>query len=209
MPRKSWSENNFVLITGDPNIFLIGSSNAVGILKTDLVKSKVVDLTEGGMSVIINSKKSLLRIVPKPTPDKRIILVVGSNGFEINDYALFKEHYVNCLKELFHVGYHNHQVLVVLPLIRGGNTVSYDEQLKIMRELKAGFKFLKVATVCWIDLLSERLQNSLNVYGKRDMKLKRYIHYSEEVRMALSNFVEKLVREGFDKSRQDLLGKRN
>ena len=168
----------------------------------------MVDLTEGGMSVIITSKKSLLKVVPKSTPDKRIILVVGSNGFEINDYASFKEHYVNCLKELFKVGYRNHQVLVVLPLIRGGNTVLYNEQLKIMRELKAGFKFLRVATVCWIDLLSEELQKSLKVYGKRDMKLKRFIHYSEEVRTALSNFVEEIVREGFDKSRQDLLEKR-
>ena len=98
---------------------------------------------------MINAKKPLLNVVPKPTPDKRIILVVGSNGFETNEYDLFKEHYVNCLKELFKVGYFNHQILAVLPLIRGGDTKLYDKQLKIMRELNAGLKFLKVATICW------------------------------------------------------------
>jgi len=74
-----------------------------------------------------------------------------------------------------------------------------------MKELKIGLKFLKVASVCWDDLLPKGFNRKRNLFGKRDMQLKRFVHYSEKVKNVLADFIEKVVSTGFDEFRLRIL----
>ena len=194
-----------VSIAGNENIYLIGSSNAIGVVKSNYEKGNVVDKSKRGLSVVTNSSMSYLNFVPKHSSRIRLILVIGSNEFNNNEYSLFKTKYVESLCELFKSGYHNHQILVVLPMVRGSDVSLHSTQLRKMRELKIGLKFLKVASVCWDDLLPKGFNRKRSLFGKRDMQLKKFVHYSEKVKNVLADFIEKVVSTGFDEFRLRLL----
>ena len=194
-----------VSIAGNENIYLIGSSNAIGVVKSDYEKGNVVDRSKRGLSVAMNSSTSYLNFVPEHSDRIRLILVIGSNEFNNDEYSLFKTQYVESLCELFKLGYYNHQILVVLPMTRGSDASLYSIQLRKMRELKIGLKFLKIASVCWDDLLPIGFNRKRSLFGKRDTQLKRFVHYSGKVKNVLADFIENVVSTGFDESRLKML----
>ena len=194
-----------ISLTGKEEIFLIGSSNAIGLLKMASATGKVVDLAIRGLSAVPKATSSYLNIVPNHSSEARVIIVVGSNGHEVDNYEKFAKNYVKSLCELFQKGYKNHQVLAVLPMVRGEDHSLYEPQLKRMRELKIQLKFLGVASVCWDDILPEGFDREAKTFGKKDLKAKRFVHYSEDAKLALARFVEALVALGFDKTIKEIL----
>ena len=174
-------------------------------METASAKREVIDLAIRGLSVIPNNTSSYLNIAPRHSAETRIILVIGSNGHKTDDYSLFEENYVKSLCNLFRKGYLNSQVLAVLPMIRGGDPSLYQPQLERMRELKTGLKFLGVASVCWDELLPVDFDRETGIFGKRDLRERRFVHYSEKAKKALSRFIESLVQRGFDETRRKLL----
>ena len=166
---------------------------------------KVVDLAIRGLSAVPKATSSYLNFVPNHSSEARIILVVGSNGHEVDDYEKFAENYVKSLCELFKKGYTNHQVLAVLPMVRGGDHSLYGPQLKRMRELKTQLSFLGVASVCWDNLLPKGFEREAKTFGKKDLRERRFVHYSEDAKLALSRFIKTLVVRGFDETRKEVL----
>ena len=190
---------------GNKNIYLVGSSNAIGIAKEAYVNGHVTDITRRGLSVIMNSSTCYVKTLPKSSKEIRIILVIGSNGHKDDEYSLFRENYVESLCELFKLGFRNHQIFAILPMTRGKDTSLYSDQLRKMQELKIGLKFLKVAAVCWDDLLPEGFNRQRRLFGKKDVKMKNFVHYSGEAKRALANYLEIIVENGFDRQRELVL----
>ena len=184
---------------------MIGSSNAIGITKKSYVHGHVTDITRRGLSVIMKSSTCYVNNVPKSSKEIRIVLVIGSNGHKDDEYSLFRENYIESLCELFKMGFYNHQIFAILPMTRGKDTSLYKDQLRKMQELKVGLKFLGVAAVCWDDLLPDGFNRKHKLFGKKDIKLKNFVHYSGEAKKALANYLEVIVENGFDKQREIVL----
>ena len=81
----------------------------------------------------------------------------------------------------------------------------HKDQLRMMQELRIGLKFLGVAATCWDDLLPKGFDRRLKLFGKKDVKLRNFVHYSGEAKMALADYIETIVKNGFDKQQNLVL----
>jgi hypothetical protein len=200
-------------IAGYNRIFLIGSSNATEIIRGPIIQDgigreneyDVMCITQGGLSINKHSEKSYLRHIPSPSEDVRLIIVVGSNEYENHEYDSFKTNYVRSLMHLFKLGFHNHQIFAILPMIRGKEISLHEEQIKRMKELHFGLKFLGIASKCWHDLLPADFKSKRKIFGKNDLKKGQYVHYSPKARECLSEFLEKELIPKFDDIRKESL----
>lgn len=180
---------------------IIGSSNAIGLESTSpkhpiFIKTGVTlsNKSVRGMNVKgKQSKKSFLKHKFASRPRQFYILFLGPNGFRHRNFNRFLDTYSQNIRILIQ-SVPAKQLVVVLPLPRG-HLGLHRKQMSATKEFGAQLVNLGIHVVNPYMHLPHRLRHIKYLFGKKDLKKKKYVHFSQVVRNKIYYLIGDKVRD--------------
>ena len=181
-------------------VCVIGSSNAVNIQTgnpTDniLKQTKLLNKALPGAEVNIKSKKSILQQLPEHDPLLQLVIWVGSNGVENSKFNIMVLQYHRMILQIFKKGFTANQINIILPMVRGSSIGLHWKQLFFIDVLSYRLQKYGIDTYNIYDMLPLDCRTVEKLFGQKDLKSKRYVHYSKEVRQVIHNILAKIIKQ--------------
>ena len=181
------------------HVCLIGSSNAINLQSgdpTDPIMKQItfVNNSIGGAEVNINSPKSILNQLPKYDQDLHLIICVGSNGVENHKYNILILQYHRMILKILRKGFKANQIDVLLPMVRGKEMGYHWKQLFFVDILENRLKKYGIGTHNIYDSLPLEYTQINELFGVKDLRQKKYIHYSKAIRQYTHEIIAYIIK---------------
>ena len=183
------------------NFTLIGSSNAIGLQHTN-PKHPIfqgngitfINKSKRGMNAKgVQSKKSFLHYNFKNRSKQYYIICLGPNGFRFRKYDGFLKTYLKNIKTLLQC-IPAENLVIILPLPRGHFGL-HKQQMKKVKEFGYDIVRLGIHIIHPYQHLPRRLKHTKSLFGKKDLKKKKYVHFSSKIRSKIYYLIGDKVRE--------------
>ena len=180
---------------------IIGSSNAIGLESTSpkhpiLVKNGVTLLNKSirGMNIKgKQSKKSFLKHKFASRPSQYYILFLGPNGFRYRNFNNFLNTYLHNIRSLTQ-SVPAERLVVILPLPRG-HLGLHKKQMASTKEFGTQLVNLGIHVINPYMHLPYRLRHIKYLFGKKDLKKRKYVHFSQTIRSKIYYLMGDKIRD--------------
>ena len=180
---------------------IVGSSNAIGIQHTNpkhpIFQRNGITLrnkSKRGMNAKgVLSKKSFLKHNFKHSRNHYYAIYLGPNGFHYRKYDRFLSMYLNNIQTLLRT-IPPENLIIVLPLPRGHFGL-HKAQMNKVKEFGYNLANLGIHIIHPYQHLPRRLKHSKSLFGKKDLKKKKYVHFSSKIRSKIYYLIGDKVKE--------------
>ena len=180
---------------------IIGSSNAIGLESTSpkhpiFIKNGVTLLNKSVRGLNTKgkqSKKSFLKYKFVSRPRQFYILFLGPNGFRYRNFNKFLRTYLQNIRTLTQ-SVPAKRLIVVLPLPRG-HLGLHKRQMLSTKDFGTQLINLGLHVVNPYMLLPHRLRHIKYLFGKKDLKKRKYVHFSQTVRNKIYYSIGDKIRD--------------
>jgi len=180
---------------------IVGSSNAVGLQnvfpKHPIFTNnnvKLINRSRRGMNAKgKKSKRSFLKYNFVNKPNQFYVLFLGPNGFRHRHLNPFLSTYLKNINTVTQTVVAR-KLVVILPMPRGHFHL-HAEQMKAVKEFGLKLIALGIHVINPYLHLPRRLRHAHSLFGKKDLKRKKYVHYSHKVRGKVYHLLGDKLRE--------------
>ena len=182
------------------NFYIIGSSNAIRIeherpKHPAFQRANIFNRATAGANAILADDQCFVRQChSNPKPDDLLIISVGTNHFQNNEYHHYRQAFRECINYLIEgKQWPAPRISIILALPRGNDIYLQLEQMDQMEALKRDLEMINVKSYSVYDELPPYLKNPINLFSRKSYSEEKYVHYAREVRRITHDVIAEII----------------